>query len=389
LKTIYASYSDELGVMRNMTLQRTLKHQRYRLLFPATRAGVSGYQANSNVIEFAGRRGSFRNVTVNGQVNGMELNLGIIDDPVKGQAEAMSQTIRDKTWDWFTHDFMGRFAKNSALLIIMTRWHLDDLLGRLSNRDPVVKVLRYPALAEEPSEYRDAGEALFPEFKPLEMLLERQRILTQSGWEALYQQNPIVVGGGFFPIEKLICVPVFDRNLIVKSCRYWDKAGTDHREGRAGPFTAGALMHKMQDKTFVIEDIKRGRWSALEREQMIKSVALSDKQSLKNKWAYEVCVEQEPGSGGKESAEATLRNLAGYRVFAARVTGSKEVRAEPFAAQAQAGNVRLVAGPWVRAFLDEAECFPSGRFKDQIDAAAGAFARLTSRTVYNLEALAS
>ena len=201
------------------------------------------------------------------------------------------------------------------------------------------------------------------------MLLERKRELSQASWESLYQQNPIVVGGGIFPIEKLICIPVFDRSQIVKSCRYWDKAGTEHRDGSKGAFTAGALVHKMQDNTFLIEDIKRGRWSALEREQMIKSVAASDKQSLKNKWAYEVGVEQEPGSGGKESAEGTIRNLAGFRVFADRVTGSKEVRAEPFAAQVQAGNVRLVAGPWVRDFLDEAECFPNGRFKDQIDAA--------------------
>ena len=98
--------------------------------------------------------------------------------------------------------------------------------------------------------------------------------------------------------------------------------------------------------------------------------------------SYEVYVEQEPGSGGKESAESTIRMLAGYAVYADRVTGNKVVRAEPFAAQVQGGNVGLVAGEWVTAFLDEAEVFPAGKWKDQIDAAAGAFSKLASSTAY-------
>jgi predicted phage terminase large subunit-like protein len=91
----------------------------------------------------------------------------------------------------------------------------------------------------------------------------------------------------------------------------------------------------------------------------------------------------EPGSGGKESAEATVRNLAGFRVFTDRVTGSKQVRAEPLAAQVHGGNMWLVAGEWVPNFLDEAEVFPQGKRKDQIDAAAGAFNRLILASTYN------
>ena len=87
------------------------------------------------------------------------------------------------------------------------------------------------------------------------------------------------------------------------------------------------------------------RWS----ENTIKAVADMDRQGIKG--PYEVIVEQEPGSGGKEWAEATIRNLRGHRVFADRVTGSKEVRAEPFAAQVQGNNVWLVAGAWVKHLL--------------------------------------
>lgn len=266
----------------------------------------------------------------------------------------------------------------------MTRWHVDDLVGRFIERFPDVRVLRYPAIAEVKDKFRDVGEALFPEFKPLEFLLERKQTQTTAGWESEYQQNPIVVGGGILPIEKLQVLLVFDHTQITKSVRYIDKAGT---QGGDGAYTAMVLMHKMRDNTFVIEHVERGRWGALEREQRIKAVAARDRANIKG--PYEIIVEREPGSAGKESAEATIRNLVGFSVFADRVTGSKEVRAEPFAAQVQGGNVSLVAGYWVNDFLDEAECFPRGKFKDQIDAASGAFARLTNKPPYNLDALAS
>jgi predicted phage terminase large subunit-like protein len=119
----------------------------------------------------------------------------------------------------------------------------------------------------------------------------------------------------------------------------------------------------------------RGRWSILERERIIKLCAAHDR-SRSTPGSYTVYVEREPGSAGKESAEATLRMLHEYTAFPDRVTGSKETRAEPFAGQVQAGNVYLIAGPWHRAFLDELESFPHGKYKDQVDAAAGAFTRL-------------
>jgi len=123
----------------------------------------------------------------------------------------------------------------------------------------------------------------------------------------------------------------------------------------------------------VIEHMVRGQWSALEREKIIKECSKRDAAMLEQ---YEIGVEQEPGSGGKESAESTIRGLAGMRAYADRPTGPKEVRAEPFAAQVQGGNVWLVAGPWHADFLEELESFPNGRYVDQVDACSGAFNRL-------------
>ena len=375
-KIIFGSYSDELGVRTNLDLQRIMASQTYRAIFPHMKVGDIGWRDNTTIIEFPNHAGSFRNTTVNGQINGMELHLGVIDDPIKGRAEANSKVVRDKTWNWFADDFMSRFSKDGALLVIMTRWHVDDMLGRFIERFPDVKVLRYPAIAEHDEFFRKKGDALFPEHKPLEFLLERKKLLTEASWEALYQQSPFVVGGGMIPIEKLKVLPLFKRDEVMYSVRYLDKAGSENEDAS---FTAGVLLHKMRDGTFVISHVMRGQWSALERETKIETLARADDATWKS---YEVVVEQEPGSGGKESAEATIRRLAGLRVSADKVTGAKEVRAEPFAAQVQGGNVSLVAGDWVLQFLDEAEAYPTGKTLDQIDAAAGAFNKVTASTAY-------
>jgi predicted phage terminase large subunit-like protein len=383
-KTIFASYSEELGIVANAELQRTIRSSFFSEIFPGTRIDVPGWQCNNNLIEFVDHGGSFRNTTVTGQVTGFGLDLGVIDDPVKGRDEANSKLIRDRTWNWFTDDFFNRFAANAGLLIIMTRWHVDDLLRRLLAKfGDEVRVLRYPAIAEA-DEFNDRGkllrrkgEALFPQHKPLDFLLERKKLETQASWESLFQQNPIIAGGGRLPIDKLRTVPVWDRNKISHSVRYWDKAASDKEDAA---YTAGVLMHKMRDGTFAIENIERGRWNALDREWRIKAVSHADHRICKN---YVVWVEQEPGSGGKESAEHTIRNLAGLRAYADRVTGNKEVRAAPFEAQVQAGNVYLVAGQWVPDFHDECEAWPHGKYKDQVDAAAGAFNKLAPDTSYN------
>jgi predicted phage terminase large subunit-like protein len=370
LKTIYASFGDELGISANLNLQRMIKDERFAIVFPHTRIGVPGWQCNANLIEYCRHKGCFRNTTVLGAITGQRLDLGVVDDPVKGRQEAESRAIRDRTWSWLTDDFLTRFSADAGLLTIATRWHQDDPLGRAMRKFPDLKVSRYPAIAEMDEVHRKKGEALFPELKPLDFLLGQQRTLTQASWSALYQQRPMVVGGGALPIEKLKVLQHFDRSKVMNSVRYWDKGGS---EDEHAAYTAGCLMHKLIDGTYVIEDIVRGRWLALQREERIKTTAEADSRRYVS---YEVWVEQEPGSGGKESAENTIRNLAGHRVHADRVTGSKRVRAEPFAAQVQAGNVSLLAGGWVEDYRNECEVWPQGQYQDQIDAAAGAFSKL-------------
>jgi len=131
-------------------------------------------------------------------------------------------------------------------------------------------------------------------------------------------------------------------------------------------------MSRTTDGFYLIEDVVRGQWSALERERILRQTAELDGPGVA------IWIEQEPGSGGKESAEASVRSLAGFTVHAEPVTGAKDVRAMPFAAQCEAGNVRLVRGAWNGAFIDELMSFPSGTHDDQVDAAAGAFNKLAA-----------
>jgi len=151
--------------------------------------------------------------------------------------------------------------------------------------------------------------------------------------------------------------------------RYWDKAGT---EG-GGDYSAGVLMARAPNGLYYIADVVRGQWSSARREAIIKQTAELDKQRYGN---VQIWAEREGGSGGKESAENTIRNLAGFSIRTETVTGSKEVRADPFAAQAEVGNVKLLAGPWNADYLSELAAFPLGANDDQVDGSSGAFNKL-------------
>jgi len=160
-------------------------------------------------------------------------------------------------------------------------------------------------------------------------------------------------------------------NSIVKTVRYWDKAGT---EG-AGDYTVGVRMSALSNGRWLIEDMKRGRWGSHEREAVIRATAEADGVRV------QVWVEQESGSGGKESAEGTIRNLAGYVVRAERPTGDKTFRADPFSVQVNNGNVMLLKGLWNQDLLQELRYFPFGTHDDIVDSCSGAFSKLVHKKI--------
>lgn len=157
--------------------------------------------------------------------------------------------------------------------------------------------------------------------------------------------------------------------------RYWDKAATE----LGGAYSAGVLIAEAHG-VYYIEDVVRGQWSSLQRNRVIRQTAELDEE--RHPGLVETWLEQEPGSGGKESAEISLRELAGYNAHAEPVSGAgdKVARARPLSAQAEARNVKICRGDWNAAYLDELSAFPQGRYKDQVDASSGAFNKLALRS---------
>jgi len=384
LRKIYSSFSKRLGIRANLQLQRIYTSKTYKRLFKGTQIGkfgvlTEGLERNRECVQYKGEAGYFRNTTVGGSVTGESLDIGVMDDPIKGREEANSTTKRQKVWDWFTDDLLTRFSDCGALLGIMTRWHVDDPFGRLEklfeDSDDLaqfgkITVYSRPAIATETEEHRDIGEPLFPALKSLRFLLSRKALLTQLSWESLYQQRPFIKGGGMFAIEHFKIVERVPE-LKGRPVRSWDKAATED----GGAYTAGVKMAETKDGQFIILDVVRKQLSPLRREKVMRLTAELDTKRTS------IIIEKEGGSGGKESADNSIRNLAGFVVEAKTATGSKEDRAEPYAAQVEGGNVLVLEGDWNKDFIDEHELFPNSKYKDQVDAAAGAFNKITSSPV--------
>lgn len=173
-----------------------------------------------------------------------------------------------------------------------------------------------------------------------------------------------VYEGGMFRKEWF---PIVDAAPAMGSrVRSWDKGGG----GDKSDPTAGVRMMRDEYGVFYIEDIVRGKWRSHEREVMIKQVAATDREEIND--TYTITLQQDPGQAGKADIEYSLKTLAGYHVEHKPPTGEKKVRASPLASQAEAGNVKLVRGPWNKAFLDEIGLFPFGANDDQVDAASDA-----------------
>lgn len=385
----------------NQTLANKFSRKARRLIenrMPDLNAVRSYVDSYTNLLELSRERtavddwetsdgGGLRAVGVGGGITGQGGDLIIVDDPVKNRKEANSPTVRQTVWDWWTDDLYTRLEPGAAMIIIMTRWHEDDLVGRILATPDLADqftVINLPALAEADDPMgRAVGEALCPERYDRDELLRIKAVL-QNSWYALYQQRPQPLEGGMFKRQWFIpCDSVpFDAERV----RYWDKAGT----AGDGAYTVGVLMARDLNGLYYVEDVVRGQWEAVEREEVILRTAIDDtrKYGLLEpgaKGGYRVIMpgpdvwfEQEPGSGGKESAQASIRRLAGFNAYAERVTGAKEVRAEPWASQCGGGNVRILRAEWNRAYVDEHTAFhPDAAYKDQVDASSGAFSKLS------------
>lgn len=398
LSYLYTSVSERLSVRANLALQRLLDSDKYRRVFPGVRimgrnpkAGEEKRQRNAKLLEFmAPATGSFRNVTVNGSIVGEGLDVGVIDDPIKGREQANSVTIREKTWNWLNDDFFTRFSDNAGLLIILTRWHLDDPVGRLLLANPKIKVLRYPALATDsaklmPHDPRKpgSGEPLFPEHKSAEFLLERKATMRPDSFESLYQQNPYIIGGGIFKAHwwRYYTTPP------VTIFRYI-YADTAQKDDEQHDFTVFQCWGKTRDGRAILLDQYRAKLEApdLRKQARVfwkKHLAVTGMGPLR-KFKPEDKVSgtgliQELRKGDKGEPPIPVEGIP-------RNTKDKVERANDAAPSVEAGLVELpMNAPWLPEYLLEFSQFPNGKHDDQVDPTMDAITDLLQGSHYSLE----
>ena len=380
-RIINASHEQGLAVRDAMKMRRLITSDWFQRLWP-----IALTSDQNQKTFFENNSTGFRQACAVASMTGRRGDRVIWDDPHSVEA-ALSIAHRETALRVFQETLPTRLnnADTSAIVVVMQRLHEADVSGFILDDDYGYEHLCLP-MEFEPERRcvtslgfsdprQDDGELLFPERFSRETVDRDKKIMGNLAVAGQFQQRPAPRGGGFFEWDKMEIVRARPAN-VRRSVRYWDKAGT---EG-GGAYTAGVRIDLGADGYYYVSDVQRGQWGSGKRERMIRQTAEADGRSVP------VYIEQEPGSGGKESAEATIRALAGFVVHADRVTGDKATRAAPYSVQIEAGNVRLVQGEWNRAFIDEHKTFPVGKYKDQIDAASGAFAKL-SQASYDIAAL--
>jgi len=371
MRTIFASFSERLGTRANLMLQRTYDSAKYKKVFQETKISTVGSPnsfgatRNRELLEYIDHTGYFRNTTTMGAVTGESADLIVIDDPFKGRAEVNSPTIREKTLAWYTDDLSTRCSEDSGTLIVNTRWHTADLVGKLKELEgDGFKIVNYEAIAKTDEKHRKKGESLFPEHKSLDFLLAIKSVMAVSSWESLYQGSPFVAEGNFYKPDFIGVIDAIPAGTTF--CRAWDFAATDG----GGDWTVGLKIGKMPDGRTLVADIVREQVGPEKVRALLKTTTTRDGNRVK------VRIPQDPGQAGKAQAKSMTADLAGFTVVALIVSGEKSIRAEPFASQVNVGNVVMLRASWNDAFVEELRPFPNGVHDDQSDAAADAYNEL-------------
>lgn len=370
---IHTSYSGRLAANNSWQTRELVQHEEFQKIFCDTRGAPlvnlkTDSQAKDEWRTQAG--GCMYAVGAGGSITGYgagkhRSGFGgaiVIDDPHKAD-EARSDVVRQSVIDWFQVTLESRCnSPQTPIILIMQRLHENDLAGWMLNGGSGEKweYLCLPTLIDEGTDHESA---LWPEKHNLEDL-HRLKLAKPYTFSGQYQQSPCQPEGNIFKpdnIDLIEAVPVGTTFV-----RAWDLGATDG----SGDYTVGFKLGQMPDGRYLIADIIREQYGPEDVERMLKNTAQRDGRMVK------IRLPQDPGQAGKAQVKGLTKLLAGYTVSSKPVSGNKIVRAEPFAAQVNVGNVVMLRAPWNEGLISEMRVFDNGTYDDQIDAGSDAFAEL-------------
>ncbi len=402
MKFITSSHGDKLSLESAEYSRDIIKSDKFALLFPDIAIKQDkDVKSNFRVVRKEhvnmGRAprihsgGGRVSTSVDARITGFHAHIIIPDDiidPRRAVSEVGLKTAQDHLKTLATRKTSKEV---STTIMIMQRLAQEDPTGWWLEMDP--EGVRHICIPGEIRDYKKylkppelekyyVDDLMDPKRLGWDVLKSLEKVLGQYGFAGQIGQNPTPPGGGMFKMDNVQVIERLSSDInIVRTIRYWDKAAT---EGGTGARSAGVKLSLMTNGKIIIHNSRKGRWATEERERNIKRTSEADLiecgPHLTGKTIpYTIGIEQEPGSGGKESAQATIKNLAGFHVLADRPTGDKAFRADPFSVAVNNGNVMAIRGDWWPDFKQEYELFPLGVYKDQVDAGSAAYNMLVGK----------
>lgn len=379
-RVMACSYTASLAREMNRDVQRIIDTERYRFVFPTLRlpernirtlAGAA--RRNADIFDIPGHRGVYLCAGVGGSITGRRFDVGIIDDPVKDREAADSPVQREAVWRWYTSTFSTRAAKGARILIACTRWHEDDLVGRLlakaaeSPTHEQWEVLSLPAISTDlrhPDDPRRPGAALWPWFQPLDAL-RRKESEDVRDFAALYQQDPRAGGDVEWPPSYFGPGIWFDDWPRDLTCKISFLDPSKGKEAKHRDFSAIVSLGRSHDGTLWCEaDLRRRN-----AEQIVEDCIEQQRVFAADKFGVESNVFQELLA----TQLATTSRARGIMVPVEPVvnTVNKQVRIRRLGPYLAKGAIRFRATPGTRLLVQQLKDFPLGMHDDGPDALEG------------------
>jgi predicted phage terminase large subunit-like protein len=378
------SYGADLAEDASRSVRALIRDEtRYKRLFPETQLSDESQAVNRwSLAGGSADNPSLVAVGVGGPLTGRGFQVIIIDDPIKSRAEAESETVRHGLKVWYSGTLRTRLEPGGAIVLIMTRWHEDDLAGWLLEQAKIGEgedwtVINLPALAEtkdargaavEDPLGRADGEALWPERYTQESLLATRKAVGSYDWESQFQGHPKPPMGSKILRDWLQVIPAESLPPGLKWYRYWDLAISTKTDAS---YTASSRVAFGPDGELYVAAMLRGHWEWPQQKRVIKATLLAERE-------LGVLHGVESALHGTAAVQEVRKDpeLRGVAVKPVGVHVDKLTRALPWIALAEAKKVFLVQGSWVGEFIDEAAAFTGhgDAFDDQIDTVSGGVA---------------